>query len=133
MAHRYYLCFVLEQDVIALNAGVSNTPQEDFMIVLLVSLSGKHWLQISPLFSYSIHSKSLPNLSPLPASSMPVSLAFSMILLHLEIFSFLHLSYVPVLSSFIDVFFGFHDPVIVFLSTSNSLFRVLIFLDFLAH
>lgn len=83
----------------------------------------KNWLQISPLFMfyYIIHSKyllvfcSLDVLSPLPAYSMPVFLFFPWFFCIFRSLSFLHISYVPVLSSFKGVF-EFHDLVIVFLS-----------------
>lgn len=120
---RYYPCFFSGWDLTALSPGFPKVSVEDFMIVPLVSLSGKNWLQISTLFtfSYIIHSKSLPtfwSLDDYLSSLLTQCLVFRFFLIFFifRSLSFLHISCVPVLSSFKDVFFEFHYLVTVFLS-----------------
>lgn len=84
----------------------------------------KNWFQITTLFmfSYIIHSKSLPtfwSLDDYHSSLLTQCLVFRFFPFIFFIFrslSFLHISCVPVLSSFKDVFFEFHYFVIVLFS-----------------
>lgn len=117
-------------DLTALNAAFSNALLEDFMIVPLISPSGKNGSKFLLCFCFLtlfianllIFSSLYVFLSPLPTYSMPVFLFFSPVFFIFRSLSFLHTSYFPVLSSFKDAFFEFHDLI---LSLSRIKFIVL--------
>lgn len=104
------------------DSPTSQASQSNPMLVPLVSLSGKKkWLQISTLFmfSYIINSKSLPtfwSLDDYLCSLLTQCLVFRFFFYFSHLLIFILSACVPVLSSFKDVFFEFHDLVIIFLS-----------------
>lgn len=99
------------------NAEFSTALLEDFMIVPLISLSGKNWLQIPLLFISSYFLQSGCFISPPCLLSACFSGFFQRVFFCIfRSLSFPHITYVPVLSSFKDVFFEFHDLVIVLFS-----------------